>query len=362
MIAATSRSGDGARLLVLDAHGALQTAPRARLVDFFQPGDVLVANDAATLPASLLGKHVRTGSSIEVRLAARPSLQAEDIHRFEVIVLGEGDHHQRTEDRAAPPALLVGDALHFASSLHARVTRLLGHPRHVELDFELEPDAFWSLLARTGRPIQYAHVPGELSLFDVWTIFAGPPVAFEAPSAAFALDWAMTAQLHARGVQLVTLTHAAGISSTGDAALDEALPFDEAYRIPASTVRAIREARAEGRRVIALGTSVVRALEAAADANGRLHAGTGIARGRLGVHTKLLVVDALLSGTHERGTSHYELLRAFASEAALEAATQRLEDDAFRTHEFGDSVLVFAATCAHVQTALPTSPRSLAEA
>jgi len=359
MIAATSRGSEGARLLVMDEQGGMQTAPRAQLAHFFQPGDVLVANDAATLPASLLGTHTRTGHAVEVRLAARPSLAAEDIHRFEVIVLGEGDHHQRTEDRGAPPVLLPGDEIHFATSLHARVTRLLGHARHVELDFEVEPDAFWSALAMSGRPIQYAHVPSELALWDVWTIFAGPPVAFEAPSAAFALDWELSAQLRARGVQLVTLTHAAGISSTGDAALDAQLPFDEAYRIPANTVRAIREARAKGRRVIALGTSVVRALEAAAQPEGSLHAGSGRAHGKLGVHSTLGIVDALLSGTHERGTSHYELLRAFTSDAALEAATLRLEEEAFRTHEFGDSVLVFSAAAPRV---LPPSPRHVESA
>ena len=233
MIAATSRRSESARLLVVSDQGVMQSTARTQLAEFFQAGDVLVANDAATLPASLLGTHVRTGCAIEVRLAARPSLHAEDIHRFEVIVLGEGHHHQRTEDRAAPPTLRPGDEIHFASSLQARVTRLFGHTRHVELDFDAEPNAFWSQLAMCGRPIQYAHVPNELSLWDVWTIFAGPPVAFEAPSAAFALNWEMAAQLHARGVHLVTLTHAAGISSTGDATLDEALPFDEAYLLPA---------------------------------------------------------------------------------------------------------------------------------
>ena len=175
MIAATSRTNEGARLLVVSDQGAMRSTARTQLADFFQAGDVLVANDAATLPASLLGTHVRTGRAIEVRLAARPSLHAEDIHRFEVIVLGEGNHHQRTEERAAPPALNVGDELHFAPSLRAHVTNLLGHARHVELDFDAEPDAFWSQLAMSGRPIQYAHVPNELSLWDVWTSSLGRP-------------------------------------------------------------------------------------------------------------------------------------------------------------------------------------------
>jgi S-adenosylmethionine:tRNA ribosyltransferase-isomerase len=84
--------------------------------------------------------------------------------------------------------------------------------------------------------------PSRWRSWDVWTPIAGPPVAFEAPLAGFALDWRTVASMAARGVRLATLTHAAGISSTGDPELDGLLPFDEPYRIPDSTVAAIRRA------------------------------------------------------------------------------------------------------------------------
>jgi S-adenosylmethionine:tRNA ribosyltransferase-isomerase len=342
MRAATARTNEGARLLVMRVGGATESLPRAQLAHLFRAGDVLVANDAATIPASLQGTHLRSGRAVEVRLAARPSLHAEDIHRFEAIVFGEGSHHIRTEDRASPPTLHEGDAITFGDALHAHVVKCFAHPRHVVLDFEATPDAFWSALAAQGRPIQYAHIEKILNLWDVWTLFAGPPVAFEAPSAAFALDWQMIEALRARGVQVVTLTHAAGISSTGDAALDALLPLDEPYRIPTETAQAIGRAHAEGGRVIALGTSVARALEDAADRCGLVRAGSGVARSKLGVHSTLRVVDGLLSGTHEPGTSHFELLRAFASDDALEEAAARLDEEGFRTHEFGDSVLLFS--------------------
>ena len=100
-------------------------------------------------------------------------------------------------------------------------------------------DAVWTGLAQHGRPIQYAHVDMPLALWDVWTPVAGAPVAFEPPSAGFALSWRALADLRGHGVAFATITHAAGISSTGDPELDALLPFDEPYHIPIATARAI---------------------------------------------------------------------------------------------------------------------------
>ena len=128
----------------------------------------------------------------------------------------------------------------------------------------------------------------------------------------------------------------AGISSSGDDELDRRLPFDEPYRIPAGTAHAIGRAG----RVIAVGTTVVRALESAAKAAGDVPPGDGLATLRIGPTTRLRVVDAMLSGAHEPGTSHYELLRAFTDDRTLARATADLEANGYRTHEFGDSVLI----------------------
>jgi len=99
--------------------------------------------------------------------------------------------------------------------------------------------------------------------------------------------------------------------------------------------------RRNGGRVIAVGTSVVRALEDAATEDSHLRVGDGIAKGKIGPKTRLHVVDAILSGTHEPGTSHYELLRAFLEDSTLERATEELTARGYKTHEFGDSVLIF---------------------
>jgi S-adenosylmethionine:tRNA ribosyltransferase-isomerase len=328
-----------AKLLVLSADGTIVHAPRSTLVDFLHRGDLVVANDAATLPASLHGVHLRTGAAIEVRLAGRRSLEPEALQRCVAVVFGAGDFRTRTEDRPLPPALVAGDRLALGR-LVAVVERRLRHPRLIALRFEGSTAEVWAGIAWHGRPIQYAHVPSPLALWDVWTPIAGPPVAFEPPSAGFVLDWRTLAALRGRGVAFATLTHAAGISSTGDEALDALLPFDEPYVIPAATAHAIGCAHARGRVVVAIGTTVVRALEHAATPGMGVRAGAGVATQHIGAATRLRVVDAIVSGTHEPGSSHYDLLRAFADDATLARTSAVLDAHGYRTHEFGDSVLI----------------------
>lgn len=339
---AASQRPRNARLLVVDAAGRLHHTQRDHLADFLHPGDVLVANDAATLPASLAGLHAKTGRSVEVRLAGRRSLGVDDVREFTAIVFGEGDHRTRTEDRPAPPKLQTGDEL-MLGPMRATVLELLDHPRLVSLRFDGAVDDIWAGFARHGKPIQYAHVQEPLALWDVWTRVAALPVAFEPPSAGFVLDWRLLSALKARGVAFETLTHAAGISSTGDEALDAKLPLNEPYRITRSTVHAIARAFASGSRVIALGTTVTRALEHAGS-TGLLRSGDGVADQRIGSSTQLCIVDAILSGTHEPGSSHYELLRAFTSDAVLRRASIALDRKGYLTHEFGDSVLIERST------------------
>ena len=328
-----------AKLLALRADGTIVHAPRTALPGLLRRGDLVVANDAATLPASLRGIHVRTAAAIEVRLAGRRSLEPDALRRCVAVVFGAGDFRTRTEDRPLPPPLAAGDRLALGP-LTAIVERTLGHPRLIALRFEATTAEVWAGIARHGQPIQYAHLPSPLTLSDVWTPIAGPPVAFEPPSAGFVLDWQTLGALRARGVAFATLTHAAGISSTGDPALDARLPFDEPYLIPAATVHAIDCAHALGARVIAVGTTAVRALEHAALHRTSVRAGPGLATQRIGADTPLRVVDAVVSGTHEPGSSHYDLLRAFADDAALRDADTALDAHGYRTHEFGDSVLI----------------------
>jgi S-adenosylmethionine:tRNA ribosyltransferase-isomerase len=329
-----------AKLLVADRGGRLEHWARSEFVRLFQAGDLVIANDAATLPASLSGQHVPSGRRIEARLAGRDSLALDHVKSFSAVLFGLGDFRMRTEDRPLPPAAQPGDRL-VLGPLRATVARvLLNHPRFVVLEFDGSPCEIWEGLVRHGRPIQYSHVPAPLALWDTWTPIAGPPIAFEPPSAGFVLNWTALASMTARGVRFATITHAAGISSTGDPELDARLPFDEPYRIPASTANAIEQAREQGGRIVAIGTTVVRALEHAAGFDGIVRSGEGVATQRIDASCRLRIVDAILSGTHEPGTSHYELLGAFADDQTLGRMDQELNTHAYRTHEFGDSVFL----------------------
>jgi S-adenosylmethionine:tRNA ribosyltransferase-isomerase len=328
-----------ARLLVISPDGSLSHLRRSAFAGQLAPGDLVIANDAATIPASLFGVHQRTGAAIEARLAARGSLSFEDLV-FSAVLFGAGDHRTPTELRAPPPLVLAGDRL-VLGPLSATIEAVLDHPRFVRLIFAGDPATVWAGIAAHGRAVQYAYMAEPLALWDIWTPIAGLPAAFEPPSAGFAIDWAMLREIRGQGAGFASLTHAAGLSSTGDDALDARLPLPEAYRIPASTVRAVERTRALGGRIIAVGTTVARALEHSAGLHGCVVAGDGLADLRLAPHTPLRVVDGILSGTHEPGSSHYDLLGAFADADLLGRADAELEGRAYRTHEFGDSVLVF---------------------
>ncbi len=342
-----------ARLLVVHADGRLDHAARTHLVHHLSPGDLVVANDAATIPASLSGFHEPSGAPIEIRLAGRRSLAVDDVYNFTAIAFGGGDHRTRTEDRTAPPPLRIGDVLTLGP-LKATVTELLGHPRLLRLTFGGTSDDIWGGIAKHGKPIQYAHIDRPLMMWDAWTRVAALPVSFEPPSASFVIDWAFLKALQAREVGFATLTLAAGISSTGDPALDARLPFDEAYHLPRTTVRAISRTKARGGRVIALGTTVTRALEHAALYGGAPRPGARLATQRIGAQTELRVVDAMLSGAHEPGESHYQLLRAFANDAALHRMSRALKRGGYRSHEYGDSVLIMRQQGAAAVRAKPS--------
>ena len=326
----------GDRLLHLDlASGSLRDARIADLPPLLRRGDVLVVNDAATLPASLQG-HVESGASVEARLVGELSGGA-----FRAVLFGPGDWRTPTEHRGPPPVLRAGDRLSFGE-LRAAVVRISSvSPRLVELRFEQPPDRLWPLLYRFGRPVQYSYAKAPFEAWHVQVPYASQPWAAEMPSAGRPLRWEVLLNVRQRGVAVASITHAAGLSSTGDPQLDALLPFAEPYKIPLSTASMIEHAQASRRRIIAIGTTVVRALEhAAAMFDGAVPAGEGLATQRMGASSRLRIVDAMLTGTHDRGSSHYDLLRAFVDDGTLRRIDRELNVQNYRTHEFGDSVFL----------------------
>jgi len=191
-------------------------------------------------------------------------------------------------------------------------------------------------LAEHGAPIRYAHDPVERPLSDYQTIFARVPGSAEMPSAGRPFTPRVLHALAARGVGVARLVLHTGVSSleAGEP------PYAERFSVPASTAAAVNAAHRAGRRVIAVGTSVTRALESAATPDGIVHAAAGwtdlvIAPGR-----GLRAVDGLLTGWHEPEASHLLLLEAIAGRALVERSYAAALAHGYRWHEFGDTHLL----------------------
>lgn len=342
------RSARELRILVVDARtGAHGLAEASSLPELLEEGDLIVVNDAATLPASLPAR-TAAGEQVELRLTGGVDPEAGAVC-FTAALLGSGDYRTRTEDRPPPPPVAAGDVLTAGDELVARVLgsspvsdRLL----RIELslrDGAAAPSAIWAALYRAGKPVQYAHVPEPLALWDVQNLWAARPWAVEMPSAGRGIDARTLAALRARGVAIATVTHAAGLSATGHPEIDARLPLPERFEVPEAAARAVTRTRGRGGRVVAIGTSVVRALESAARASGAgpLRGASGTTDLLLGPGAEREIVDGVLTGVHESDTSHFALLAAFAEAEILSAALDRAEREGLLGHEFGDAWLVW---------------------
>ncbi|HEY4223615.1 MAG TPA: S-adenosylmethionine:tRNA ribosyltransferase-isomerase, partial [Myxococcota bacterium] len=251
-----------------------------------------------------------------------------------------GSWRDDTDHRPPPPALAVGDTLAsaYAGAGDARVVDVSSlSPRLVRLALDATLRA---RLFEVGAPVQYSYMDRALTLAEVQTPYASRPWAAEMPSAGRALTTSILVALRRRGVDVARITAAAGLSATGDAALDRLLPFPEQYEISREAAAQIDAARARGGRVIAVGTSTVRALESAARDDGSVQAGRAIASLIISPRTQTRVVDALLSGMHEAGTSHDSLLRAFAPAALVDAAIELGRRRGLLVHELGDHCVI----------------------
>lgn len=325
----SQRHFEATKLLVVGERVEHSTV--GQLPERLAPGDLLVVNRSGTLPSSLRGVVLRTREPIEIRLAAFRGNHPGDLQSWTAVTFGEGDWRQATEARGPAPHLQVGDRLSFGSRLQAQVVAVdPSAPRLVDIRFA-SPELVRELFEQ-GRPIQYSYLREDLHVWDQQTIFAGPPISVEPPSAGFPFNWNLLQALRARGVRIATLLHGAGLSSTGDPKLDARLPLAEYFEVPASTLEAARDARLRGHRVIALGTTVARALESAF----ALDRPRGYTDLKLGAQTRLRITTSLVTGMHEEGTSHAELMRAFRGTELLRQADREAKERGYRAHEYGD--------------------------
>ena len=205
-----------------------------------------------------------------------------------------------------------------------------------DLDLDAAAGGLDAYLARHGAPIRYAHTHGDPPLADYQTIFALHPGSAEMPSAARPFTPELVTALVAHGIVVAPVTLHTGVSSpeAGEP------PYPERFEVPATTARLVNAARAGHGRVIAVGTSVVRALETVALPFGHVEADAGWTRHVVTPECGVRVVDGLLTGWHDPDASHLRLLEAVAGRALVEDSYDAALHAGYRWHEFGDVHLI----------------------
>jgi len=316
---------DRVRLMV--AHrpsGRIEHRTFYELIDLLNPGDVLVVNTSRTIPAALHAV-AEDGTELRIHLA---SPMAEGLWSLEVRTPEPGGGTSPGPQMEPQTLTLPGGALahllaRSAGSLRLWIAALegtsdLGQYLHIH-----------------GRPIRYLS-GREWPLSEYQTMFATDPGSSEMPSAGRPFTTELATRLVAQGISMLPITLHTGVSSFED---DES-PGEEWFRVPAATAYAVNALRAEGGRLIAVGTSVVRALETVATQDGTLEPGEGLTDLVVTPERGILAVEGLLTGWHEPHSSHLRLLEAMAGKPFLHRVYDEALEARYLWHEFGDELLI----------------------
>ena len=305
---------DGVRLLVSRrtsgqvSHHAFRELPGLLL-----PGDLVVVNDTGTLPAQ-----VRAGRGLAVHFST-PLPDGAWLVELRAIK----DTISRPNEPGFP-AQVIDLPGGVALTLESKVTGRLWRAR---LSVAVVP-----YLLHYGIPIRYSYVGRDWPSSAYQTVFSRKPGSAEMPSASRPFTPAVVTELVARGVIIAPLTLHAGVSSLE---ADED-PYPEPYDVPPATARLVNHVREHGGRVIAAGTTVVRALETAARADGLVAPSAGWTSHVVTPETGVRAVDGLLTGLHEPRSSHLRMLGAFAGPELLSRCYEAAITARYLWHEFGD--------------------------
>ncbi len=314
---------DQARLMVStgDRHEHTQFFDIAR---FLNPGDLLIVNDSATLPASLPA----TGAS-----GAFIVNFATDFGNGTWLV-----EPRWSTSQPGPLPLRPGEQIEVAGLATRLIAQYPGLPR---LWFAQVEGDVRAAMNRVGAPIRYGYVEQEYPLATYQTVFAQKPGSAEMPSAAYPFTERVVNDLRARGVQIAAITLHTGVSSLEvEAEVVEEHPlYPEPFAVSAVAAQAVNAAQREGRRVVATGTTVVRALESAWNGH-EVVAKQGFTR--LYIHPKrgVNVIDGLITGLHDPVTSHLAMLYTIAGQDLIRSAYEEAVKERYLWHEFGDSHLI----------------------
>ncbi len=309
---------DAVRMLVATGDGL--THARARdLPDHLRAGDIVVVNTSATLPAALPARRA-DGTPLRLHLSTRAGGE----RRWVVELRADGERF--AGGRAGERLALPGGAGATLLAPYLTGARLW----LAELDTGWTP--LLDYLHEHGAPIRYGYMERAWPLADYQTVFATHPGSAEMPSAGRPFTQELVRALHARGIALARVTLHTGVSSqeAGE------LPYPERFAVPRASARAINAARARGGRVVAVGTTVVRALETVARADGSVARGAGWTRHVVTPEAGVRAVDGLLTGWHEPEATHLLMLEAVGGRALVEASYRAALERGYLWHEFGD--------------------------
>jgi S-adenosylmethionine:tRNA ribosyltransferase-isomerase len=317
---------DAVKLLVA-RQGGVSHARFADLGDYLRPGDLIVVNNSATMPAAVDAR--RVGEPIVIHFS---TARAEKIWVVELRPATDAGGHL-TDVRPGERIDMPGGAAVVIGSSYPEPGAEGGRLWAARVIVEGDVGAY---LARHGRPIRYSYVPRQWPLRYYQTVFARHAGSAEMPSAARPFSTELVTDLVAAGIAIAPITLHAGVSS---AEAGEP-PAPELFEVPAATARMVNSAHAAGGRVIAVGTTVARALESAANADGMVGSAVGWTDLVLGPGRPCLVVDGLITGWHDVGASHLLLLEAVAGPDLVAMAYREAVERGYLWHEFGDSALL----------------------
>ncbi|MGF2618335.1 S-adenosylmethionine:tRNA ribosyltransferase-isomerase [Rossellomorea vietnamensis] len=311
---------DDVRLMVMDGEGVYHDR-FSSLPDFLEKGDLLIFNNSRTIPAVLKAKACK--HEVEIRLSRQLDGQT-----WEALIWGG--------------LFSAGYELELEKGVKAVITGNAAEKPLVTISFSVKGAELMDYIYSYGEPIRYEYIDSDWPLDAYQTAYASVPGSVEMASAGRAFSWKMLRNLKGKGIKTAFLTLHTGLSYYGKDRWPDPNKHPEAFHIPEETAELINSVREAGGRVIAVGTTVVRALETAADESGRLHTATGITNLYIKKEYKLKAVDGLVTGLHEPEATHLEMLSAFASPHRLFTAYREALKKGYLWHEFGDINLILS--------------------
>jgi S-adenosylmethionine:tRNA ribosyltransferase-isomerase len=301
---------------------------------YLNAGDVLVINTSQTRNSALMASRA-DGTPLEIHLSTHFDADLWTVELRTIDELGKTKHFESARD---------GEILHLPGGASA----LLQGPYISDcVDNSPPSQTLWlakltfpypveDYLERHGFPIRYNYVKEKWPLSVYQTVYASEPGSAEMPSAGRPFTTRLLKRLKSKGIQIAPLVLHTGVSNIES----HEPPYKEFYRVPAETAHMVNEARASGHRVVAVGTTAIRALETVTNGGRKTHAGEGWTCLVITPQRGLRSVDALITGMHEPEASHLGILETLAGKAHIKIAYEQALRKGYLWHEFGDLHLI----------------------